>query len=53
MIDRLVIFPSCLMISIIIAFLSIDYPLQYNLLLGIITLAGALMAFYEFFRSRK
>lgn len=53
MVDRLVIFLSCLMLSIIIVLLSIDYPVEYNILLGIVTLTGALMAFYEFFRNRK
>jgi len=41
------------MISIIIALLSIDYPKEYNILLGIVTLTGAMMAFFEFFNHRN
>jgi len=41
-----------MMISIIITLLSIDYPHEYNAILGIISLTGAFMAFYEFFSNK-
>jgi hypothetical protein len=53
MMDRLLVFLSCLMISLIVAFLSIDYPFEYNLVLGIITLTGGLLALFEFLTKSK
>jgi len=43
-VGHLAIFMSCLMISVIIAILSIEYPVEYNVLPGIVTLTGALTA---------
>jgi hypothetical protein len=53
MIDWIIILLACLMISITIAFVYVDYPDQYNIILGIIGLTGSLAAIYEFVRNKN
>ena len=50
--DKILIFLSSLMVSIILALVSLDYPKEYEIFLGIIATTGAIVAIYEFFRNR-
>jgi hypothetical protein len=52
MIDKFLILLSSLMISIVLALISIDYPNEYNIVIGIIATTGTLLAIFQFIRNK-
>jgi hypothetical protein len=53
MIDNLLIFLSSLMISLILAIISLDSPYEYNIIIGIIATTGTFVAIFQFIRNRR
>jgi len=51
MIDRVIILLACLMISLILSILSLQYPSESNIILSVIAVTGSLLAIYEFIKK--